>query len=64
VLGQQSGLCAIDIDTDDPVQMKAIMDQLPTSPWLRKGQKGVMLAYKFSGAPTFRLKDTDGKTLG
>src|SRR5258707_14112539 len=45
-LGSQSGLCMIDIDTDDPAQMKAIQDQLVDSAWVRIGAKGAMLAYR------------------
>jgi putative DNA primase/helicase len=62
-LGKQSGLCMIDIDTDDPAEQKAIQDELPDSPWCRIGAKGMMLAFKFSGVPTFRIKDVTGRMI-
>ncbi len=63
VLGKQSGLTMIDIDTDEPAVYAAIMSCLPHSPWLRKGKKGMMLAFKFSGLKTFRVKNMSGQTL-
>jgi P4 family phage/plasmid primase-like protien len=62
VLGPQSGLCMLDIDTSDETIKKTILDVLrPTmSPWQRVGAKGMVLAYKqpFDGTPikTFRIK--------
>jgi len=53
----------IDIDTDDPAQMKAIQDQLVDSAWVRIGAKGAMLAYRYNGTPTFRIKDVSGKMI-
>ncbi|KGM36142.1 bifunctional DNA primase/polymerase [Inquilinus limosus] len=63
VLGPQSGLTMIDIDTEDEGLIKDILEILPPSPWHRKGRKGVMLAYKFSGIQTFRIKEASGKML-
>lgn len=55
VLGPQSDLCIIDIDSDNPAINAAIRSVLPPSPWERKGRKGIALAYKFSDFPTFRV---------
>ncbi len=63
VLGKQSGLIMIDIDTDDPVIIKAIMACLPFSPWHRLGRKGMMLAYKYTPIKTHRLKNLSGQTI-
>lgn len=63
VLGVQSNLCMIDIDTEDPVVQKAIIDLLPPSPWHRRGKKGMMLAYRFNGMKTFRIKDAAGNMI-
>ena len=46
VLGKASNLCAIDIDSEDEKVVQAIRDALPASPWVRVGQKGMMLLYK------------------
>lgn len=62
-LGRASGVMMIDIDTDDPVLMEAIVSVLPSSPWVRKGKKGMMLAYKWSPIRTFRVKNTSGEML-
>jgi putative DNA primase/helicase len=59
-LGLASGLCAIDIDTEDTTLDKAIMDSLPESPWHRVGAKGRVLIYKWSGQKNFKLRDPDG----
>lgn len=63
VLGAQSGVTMIDIDTDDEKIFKAIMGCLPPSPWARRGKKGIMLAFKFNGLKTFRVKNMSGETM-
>ena len=63
VLGPASGVCVIDVDTDDPKLFEAIVSVLPPSPWARKGRKGIMLAYRFSGIKTHRVKNASGQTL-
>ncbi len=63
VLGQQSGVTMIDIDTDDEKVYSAIMSCLPHSPWHRRGKKGMMIAFKFSGLKTFRIKNMSGQTM-
>lgn len=54
-LGAASGLCAIDIDTEDPELDKALMEVLPASPWHRVGAKGRVLIYRWSGQKNFKL---------
>lgn len=58
--GEASGLCAIDIDTVDPVLVEAIMDCLPASPWTRIGRKGCGLIYKWQGQKNFKVRSEDG----
>jgi len=61
--GPASNLCAIDIDTDDQELIAAIRELLPESSWVRVGKKGMGLAYRWDGQPTFRLKGRDGMIL-
>lgn len=63
VLGAQSGIIVIDIDTDEEKVYNAIMSCIPPSPWQRKGRKGMMLAYKYNGIKTFRIKNLSGETM-
>jgi hypothetical protein len=63
VLGPQSGLIALDIDVDDPIVMKVLDAVLPKSPWIRKGAKGEVRIYKFTGQATFRVRTEDGGTI-
>jgi hypothetical protein len=59
--GSASGLCAIDIDTENEELVKAILDILPKSPWVRIGAKGMGLIYRWSGQRNFKLRsDQDG----
>lgn len=58
-LGPQSGLVAIDIDTDDPKLLGIINRVLPPSPWERIGQKGMVRVYKYEGQPIIRIKYRD-----
>ncbi|WP_187193571.1 phage/plasmid primase, P4 family [Methylobacterium sp. WL1] len=62
-LGPESGLVAIDVDTDDPVVLGILQKVLPPSPWRRIGQKGYVVIYKYDGQPIIRIKykDADGK---
>lgn len=62
-LGPQSGLVAIDVDTDDPTVLGVLQKVLPPSPWRRIGQKGFVLIYKYDGQPIIRIKhrDAEGK---
>lgn len=59
-LGPASGLCMLDVDTDDADVQKAIIDVLPFSPWARIGKKGMALAYRFTDLANFKLKSDDG----
>lgn len=58
--GQASGLCAIDIDTEDETLIEAIMDCLPASPWKRIGKKGCALIFKWQGQKNFKIRSDDG----
>jgi P4 family phage/plasmid primase-like protien len=61
--GSASGLCAIDIDTEDQAQIDAILAALPPSPWVRVGKKGMGLIYKWKGQANFKLRDGDNKSI-
>lgn len=59
-LGVQSGLIAVDIDTDDE-RVLAILDRmLPPSPWKRVGKKGEVRIYRYSGERTTRVRANSG----
>jgi hypothetical protein len=59
-LGSASGICVIDIDTEDEELTQAILDVLPKSPWKRVGKKGMALAYTFEQQRNFKLRGADG----
>jgi len=58
--GAASGLCAIDIDTEDEDLIAAILEVLPPTPWTRIGAKGMGLIYKWSGQRNFKLRGEEG----
>jgi hypothetical protein len=63
VLGPQSGVSIIDIDTDDSELTEVICSLLPCSPWRRVGRRGMALAYRWTGLPTqFYSADEDRRT--
>lgn len=61
--GTASGLCAIDIDSDDEEIVKAIRDVLPDSPWVRIGQKGMGLIYRWNGQANFKLRNNENQSI-
>ena len=61
--GRASGLCAIDIDTEDEDLVKAIREALPASPWVRIGKKGMGLIYRWQGQPNFKLRNSDNESI-
>lgn len=63
VLGQQSGMCMLDIDSEDEGVVALIQSLVPESPWRRVGQKGMVLAFRYSGLKTFRLKSASGESI-
>ena len=63
VLGVQSGISMIDIDTPDAELANKIVAMLPPTPWCKIGKKGLTLAYRFVGVPTFRIKNNTGVML-
>lgn len=63
VLGKQSGVVMMDIDTEDQALIAMIRSLLPVSPWVRIGQKGMVLAFKYTGLRTFRIKNMAGESI-
>lgn len=63
VLGPQSGMVALDIDTIDEKLIEVIRSVAPTPAWVRRGKKGAVWMYKFSGEKTSRIKGEDGQTI-
>lgn len=63
VLGQQSGICVLDIDCEDEGLIALIRQLVPQSPWVRIGQKGMVLAFRYSGQKTFRIKSAEGESI-
>jgi putative DNA primase/helicase len=61
--GEASGLCAIDIDTEDQKLVDAILEALPRSPWKRVGKKGMGLIYRWQGQPNFKLRDGNNQSI-
>lgn len=59
-LGPASGLCAVDIDTDNPTMLKKIEHILPESPVKKRGAKGYTAFYKFNGLPSKSVKNENG----
>lgn len=62
-LGLQSGLCMIDIDTDDETVIATIKALLPPSPWERRGKKGMAIAYRWSGQANFKIRGANGSMI-
>lgn len=63
VLGKQSGVCVLDVDCEDEGLISLIRQLLPISPWVRIGQKGMVLAFKYTGQKTFRIKSSTGESI-
>lgn len=62
-LGAQSGCIAIDIDTEDKALISVIDAVVGHSPWVRVGQKGKVMLFKYSGQKACKIKDIDGKMI-
>lgn len=62
-LGSCSGVCIIDIDTEDQDLTQDILEACGPSPWVRVGKKGMALAYRFEGQRNFKLRGADGGML-
>lgn len=60
-LGPMSGLCAVDIDTDDPDEIAAIKRALADTPYVRVGKKGMVLMYRWNGEGNFKVRTSDGR---
>lgn len=63
VLGKCSGVSVMDIDTDDRELIRIILECLPESPWVRVGKKGMVIAFRYNGVKTFRIKTAEGKSV-
>lgn len=61
--GPASGLCAIDIDTDDQDMIDAILAELPKAVWIRRGKKGMGIVYKWAGQANFKLRNEDNESV-
>jgi P4 family phage/plasmid primase-like protien len=61
--GPASGLCAIDIDTQDKDLEAAIREICGPTPYERVGKKGAGLIYRWDGQKNFKLRDADGGML-
>lgn len=59
-LGEASGVCAVDIDTDDPEIIKQIEKIIPESPVKKRGAKGYTAFYKFNGMPSKSVRNPEG----
>lgn len=63
-LGPGSGVCAVDVDYASDDQIAAIEATLPPSPWVRRGAKGYVRLYRFSGPPKkFAINDDGGRVI-
>lgn len=62
-MGPLANLVAVDIDTDDPRIIAALNHILPDTPWERKGAKGMVRIYKWSGERTTRIAGSDGSMI-
>lgn len=60
-LGPASGVCAIDIDTDDSTEIEAILNVLPEVHYRRVGKKGMVLLYKWNGSKGFKIRTRSGE---
>lgn len=63
VLGRQSNIVVIDVDTLDEKVAAAIYSVLPKTKWIRIGAKGAVLAYRYNGIGTFRINNAKGERL-
>lgn len=62
-LGPCSGLVGIDVDTEDPRVASLVASVCGYSPWTRRGKKGSVKIYLYSGERTFRIKDNNNNTI-
>lgn len=62
-LGPAAGLLAIDLDTEDERVLDIVEKICGYSPWIRRGKKGSVRVYKYSGERTFRIKDVNNNTI-
>ena len=53
----------LDIDCEDEALAALIQKLVPQSPWRRVGQKGMVLAFRYTGLKTFRIKTAAGESI-
>lgn len=56
ILGEPSGVVALDVDTDHPEVLEKILPLLPTSPVEKRGSKGFTRFFKYMGEKTEVVK--------
>ena len=62
-LGEQSRCVALDIDYADDSMITLIDKICPKSPWTRKGKKGKVMMFRYSGEKPFKIKTKDNVTI-
>jgi P4 family phage/plasmid primase-like protien len=62
-LGPQSGMVALDLDSEDPRVLSMLLKLMPPQLWKRVGKKGAVFAFKYNGERTYRIKDENNKTI-
>lgn len=63
VLGKQSDITVVDVDSEDPAIVAAIESILPPTLWKRVGRKGYAAAYRWNGKRSRRIDDINGVRL-
>ena len=61
-LGSASGICVIDVDTENETLIATIRAICGPSPWVRVGKKGMALAYQFENQRNFKLRGAEDLT--
>lgn len=62
-LGPQSGIVALDLDSEDPKVARVLDLLLPPTPWTRVGKKGSVRVFKYNEERTTRIKGEDGSVI-
>lgn len=59
-LGPQSGVVAIDLDSEDPRVLEVLLRLMPKQLWKRVGKKGAVFAFKYNGEPARKIHGEEG----
>lgn len=62
-MGPASGIIALDLDSEDPILLSTIENLLPPSPVERKGSKGWVRFFQYTGEASYALKTANGILL-